>query len=339
MVNFMIALDCTLRDGGYYPDWNFDLNLANKYLKIMEMTKIDAVEVGFRSPPEKKVGQFAKAYDEFIEDNLYIPNIKYLAVMLNAGGSDSALIKKLFQYSDKSPINLVRLAIHFKDIDKGESLCKDLKNLGYTVSCNLMQSAGKSFNEISEVTKQIRNWNSVDILYIADSLGNMNVSDIDYAFKAVKSEWDSPTGLHAHNNKGQALTNSLEAVDFGVDWIDGCVTGMGRGPGNTETEYLLSELNKRGYGEFNVELVYELALNDFLPLQTQYGWGPSLVYFLSAEYMIHPTYIQTAIADGYSMSKVLKMINYLKNKDSNFFNKQLYKELLNEQCYNNTSQI
>ena len=28
-------LDCTLRDGGYYNNWDFDLELGRKYLKLM----------------------------------------------------------------------------------------------------------------------------------------------------------------------------------------------------------------------------------------------------------------------------------------------------------------
>ena len=42
-------LDCTLRDGGYYNNWEFDLDLVNDYLQAMDTLKIDFVEIGFRS--------------------------------------------------------------------------------------------------------------------------------------------------------------------------------------------------------------------------------------------------------------------------------------------------
>ena len=73
----------------------------------------------------------------------------------------------------------------------------------------------------------------------------MNHDSVNYSFKAIKEGWDGLTGFHGHNNKGTALDNSLEAIDIGVDWLDSTILGMGRGPGNTETEYLLHELNKR----------------------------------------------------------------------------------------------
>ena len=40
-------LDCTLRDGGYYNNWQFNLKDANNYLKQVYSSGIDVVEIGF----------------------------------------------------------------------------------------------------------------------------------------------------------------------------------------------------------------------------------------------------------------------------------------------------
>ena len=42
-------LDCTLRDGGYYNEWNFDNDLINQYLQAMKKNNIAYVEIGLRS--------------------------------------------------------------------------------------------------------------------------------------------------------------------------------------------------------------------------------------------------------------------------------------------------
>ena len=42
------VLDCTLRDGGYYNNWDFPTNLVSKYLFSLSQSKIDYVELGFR---------------------------------------------------------------------------------------------------------------------------------------------------------------------------------------------------------------------------------------------------------------------------------------------------
>lgn len=42
-------LDCTLRDGGYYNDWDFDLPLAEKIIDSLNYTDVNIVEVGYKS--------------------------------------------------------------------------------------------------------------------------------------------------------------------------------------------------------------------------------------------------------------------------------------------------
>lgn len=322
----MIILDATFRDGGYHNNWNFDLKLANIYLLTMEIARIDAIEIGFRNPL-KPEGNFANVTDNFIRENLIIPKIEYFGVMINAATMNKELIKTSFSNSENSPINFVRVAVHFKDIDKAEELCIELKKLGYLVTINLMQAADKSYDEIKESAKKIKSWGIIDVLYLADSLGGMDHDSVNYSFKALREGWGGLLGFHGHNNKGCALGNSLEAINIGVDWIDSTILGIGRGPGNTETEYLLLELNKRNF-EFNLNPVFRLVLDEFTLLKQKYNWGPSLTYYLAAEFNIHPTYIQRMITDNYSSDIILKAIFYFKDKDSKFFNQKLYDEFL-----------
>ena len=45
----MKFLDCTLRDGGYYNNWDFETDVIQNYLQAMDSLQIDFVEIGFRS--------------------------------------------------------------------------------------------------------------------------------------------------------------------------------------------------------------------------------------------------------------------------------------------------
>ena len=83
-----------------------------------------------------------------------------------------------------------------------------------------------------------------DVLYFADSLGNMREEDIIKTISLLRNNWFKDLGIHTHNNKGLALSNTLVALRNGVNWVDSTVRGMGRGAGNAETEILLSELNR-----------------------------------------------------------------------------------------------
>lgn len=51
----MKILDCTLRDGGYYTDWDFDDRLVESYVDAMNVLPVDAIEVGYRSLPSKTI--------------------------------------------------------------------------------------------------------------------------------------------------------------------------------------------------------------------------------------------------------------------------------------------
>tara|TARA_B100000787_G_scaffold169962_1_gene163136 strand:+ start:13961 stop:14230 length:270 start_codon:yes stop_codon:yes gene_type:complete len=44
MKNNVTLLDCTLRDGGYYNNWDFSENLINKYLSPINKAGIDEYE-------------------------------------------------------------------------------------------------------------------------------------------------------------------------------------------------------------------------------------------------------------------------------------------------------
>ena len=53
-MNKINIIDCTLRDGGYYNNWDFPKNLVNEYLKSVSDSGIKYVELGFRSLSKKE---------------------------------------------------------------------------------------------------------------------------------------------------------------------------------------------------------------------------------------------------------------------------------------------
>ena len=82
--NKINLLDCTLRDGGYYNNWFFEKELINEYLRVMDMIKIDYVEIGFRFLDKVKIkGPCAYSEESFLR-TLKIPKNLKLGVMVNA---------------------------------------------------------------------------------------------------------------------------------------------------------------------------------------------------------------------------------------------------------------
>ena len=64
--SFVNLLDCTLRDGGYYNNWEFESDLVKRYLRSMQAASVDAIEIGFRSlPKSSSMGPYVYCTDEF----------------------------------------------------------------------------------------------------------------------------------------------------------------------------------------------------------------------------------------------------------------------------------
>ena len=55
---FNRILDCTLRDGGYYTDWNFSSDFVEKYLLTIKTLPISYIEIGYISDNKDKLGPF-----------------------------------------------------------------------------------------------------------------------------------------------------------------------------------------------------------------------------------------------------------------------------------------
>lgn len=312
------VLDCTFRDGGYYNNWDFDLGIVQKYLTAMSSSGVDVVEIGFRMRPANTFfGAFAYSTDDYLS-NLNIPETLTLAVMVNAAellsetGGGACAVDALFAPAVSSPVSMVRIALRAHDIAVSKPIVLRLKALGYKVAVNLMQVDALGDVELVRAADEIASWEAVDILYFADSLGNLEPESTRRIVNTFTAVWHGDLGFHAHDNKGLALVNCLVAADSGTTWLDGTVLGMGRGAGNVRTESLLIELEQRKFGSYNVQALYQLVLDDFAILRKRYDWGANLFYHLAAVEGIHPTYVQELLgSDRYSPDERLSAIKYL----------------------------
>ncbi len=310
-------LDCTLRDGGYYNNWDFSPEVVSAYLSAMAAARIDYVELGLRNFPKQGFdGPFAYTTEAFIR-GLDLPVGPTYGVMidaktiLDAPMSIEAAVDALFVDAEQSPIDLVRVAAHFHEVEHSEAIVAVLKSKGYIVGYNLMQAGGKADAVIAEKAAMAAKWEGLDSLYFADSLGNMDADEVTRIVKAMRTEWLGDIGIHTHNNMGKALDNTITAKNAGVTWLDVTVTGMGRGAGNAQTESLLAVVDSES-SPYKPSAVYELVIRHFEQMQKDYGWGSSLLYFLGAQNDVHPTYIQNLISNKhYGTEEIVGAINYL----------------------------
>jgi 4-hydroxy 2-oxovalerate aldolase len=329
--NKVKLLDCTLRDGGYYNNWDFSSSLIKDYLEAMVSIQADYVEIGFRFICNNDFkGGCAFSTDSYI-NSLNIPHALKNKIGVMVNGSDILsqgnskgdiynVLEKLFASKKQSPVSLVRIACHINEFERCLSAALWLKNQGYKVGFNLMQIHNVNEEKIAELLK-LANTHSIDVLYFADSMGSLNTQQITAIINTFKNNWSGAIGIHAHDSMGNAVKNSMQAVHDGVSWVDCTVTGMGRGPGNAQTEYLSIELES--YRKLNTSKTKLLKLirNHFRSLKERYGWGVNPYYYLAGKYNIHPTYIQKMITDSrYNEEDIVSVIDYLKERGGGTFN-------------------
>ena len=321
-------LDCTLRDGGYYNNWDFPKALVNDYLKTMSEVGVDYIELGFRSFQTKDFKGPTWYTTESYLNGLSIPKNLIIGVMVNASElishplGISKATKLMFKRAKKSKVKLVRLACHFEEFSETVKICKILQKMKYLVTINLMQISEQTEEKIISVAK-IAKKNPPNVLYFADSLGGMGSTQILKIIKTFRGNWHGALGIHAHNNLNNAVANSLAALDLGVTWLDSTVAGMGRGPGNAPTEYLLIELQRTQKRKFNISPLLKLIKKYFEPMQKKYKWGTNPYYYLAGKYGIHPTYIQSMLVSNFDNDEILGVIDQLKHGAGRRYNVDL----------------
>ena len=279
-LNDISILDCTFRDGGYYTNWNFDKNLINKYLKICNQGLCEIVELGLRtSGSGQYLGPHAYTCSEYFEICRNYQSLKYSVLVNWKDISQNNNPEKLFKENASDDIvDIVRIAVKVKKLKDTEQFINEIKSRGYKVSLNIQNCDSLFEEKLIELEDIISDLN-IDILYLADTNGFLDPNQVEKLVSDLVSFIKIPIGVHTHNNKGLAFANSLAALNNGAKYVDSTFTGIGRGPGNTQTEYISNHLKKLPI-KLNTELS-DLINSYFYPLKNKKNWGDNLYFYLS----------------------------------------------------------
>jgi len=325
-------LDCTLRDGGYYNNWNFSLKLIQNYLNEISKTDIKYVELGFRGFFKNKNLGLTGYTDDNLIKKLKFPNSLKIGVMINASDlyknnfSPLKNLKRLFPKINKI-FFFVRIACHTEEVFGLKDSINWLSKKGISVFINIMQVSELDLYDLKKICVYLKREN-IKALYFADSLGALEIKKFKKINKFLKKYWNKDLGLHAHDNLNLALKNSEYAIKNNFRWIDSTIMGMGRGPGNLKTEEIIKKFNKN-----QVSIINKLKNRYFNKLKQKYKWGTNKYYKEAAKKKIHPTYIQNMLADiKYKKKDYETILKSLANEDAKKFNP--HKLFLSSNIYN-----
>jgi 3-deoxy-manno-octulosonate cytidylyltransferase (CMP-KDO synthetase) len=316
-------LDCTLRDGGYYTNWNFEPKMVKDLISALDTSGIDVIELGYKSP--LKGGQFRKCNDRFIWEILEyrLPINSKLAFMIDAkdfikGDSiDFTLIDNVIHNKIDSPFSICRLAIKHSEINKSIEIANHIKNKGYDLMVNLMGISMLTDNEIEEFGK-LSNINPIS-LYFADSYGNIEPSRVKEIVRIFK-KFGCDIGIHTHDNIGLAFANCISALEEGVVWIDGTLLGMGRGVGNVKTEQIITYFQYK-LNLYNSSPLHKVLSDWMIPLHNIHNWGFTHNYMISGIKHIHPLYPQILQSSFLNPNRIEDILLNIENAESYDYSK------------------
>lgn len=323
------VLDCTIRDGGYVNNWQFDKKLVREVYRSLSKSGIDIVEIGFHGTEKyfdrEKYGiwRFSKEND-LREVTTGIAGAK-LALMGDFGKIDVDDISN----AEDSVISLIRVAVHKDNHQAAINLLEQIKTKGYEVSLNAMGYSNFNLKDQKNLIDMLKQSN-IDYIYVVDSYGSIFPNEVKGLIEPLLEIPDIKVGFHPHNSLQMAFANVLEALRCGVHIIDSTIYGMGRGAGNLPTEAIIAYLEMFNNNRYNVVPILNCISRYFLQMEREHPWGYQLPYMLSGMFKCHPNYA-TALVESreYTIDDIRKALGIVHSINPIGFSKSIIDEIVN----------
>lgn len=328
------VLDCSLRDGGHLNSSKFGHTVIKSFIEELACANVDIIEVGFLQN---------SIYDA---DTAIYPTISSAEQMLSDIDCKNALISVLTQV-DKFDINnleeccgkvkLIRVSFHNNYIDLGMEFCRKIKAKGYSCAINPINFSHYTNDEVVELIKKV---NKVvpDIFSIVDTFGVMLKNDFDNKLNLINHLLNKniKVGIHLHDNLNMAFSSAqrlIESNSFSSSIIiDSSVCGIGRAPGNLQTELLLYYLNNLNNGKrYKMEYIYSLMEEVVALMKNTLDWNKHFAYSISAFENAHRTYAEFLLKKDVHLKNIEMMIEHIPMQQRGRFNEELISSIYKEE--------
>ncbi len=307
-------LDATIRDGGIVNNFSFTDDFVRKLYQANVKAGVDYMEFGYKADPdmfnENDYGKWKFSKDEDIRAIVGDNNTDLkISVMADAGRTN---FKRDILPRSESPIDMIRVATYIYQLPLAIEMIEDAHAKGYETCVNIMAISKVQEDDLMKGLELLGK-TSVDVIYLVDSFGVLfpeQALRLTQMYKEIADKYGKKIGVHAHNNQQLAFANTIESMRAGASYLDGTVSGMGRGAGNCHMESLLSMLRNPKYRIYPVM--------DFIAAEmpkikeTGAKWGFDIPYMLTGSLNIHPS----------------RAIEFIKNGRNDY--SEFYKELLED---------
>tara|TARA_Y100001970_G_C14256495_1_gene875875 strand:+ start:4448 stop:5380 length:933 start_codon:yes stop_codon:yes gene_type:complete len=237
-------LDCTLRDGGFTKNFNWDFGFASRYYELMTKFKIPYIELGYWMQTSKS------------ENPFYNFNFDHLNKIVGKSDKQNVSIIIDYHYCNKdtskypkkfaTPVSMIRMTARKEDFNEALIFSSKLKKAtNLDISIQIINSTNYSKKELEDTVKELVKHNFYYV-YFADSHGNLNLisdySNFEDSISILK-ENNINVGFHLHNHTNRALLNYYFCLEKKINITDTSILGLGKGGGNLQLEHVIINEN------------------------------------------------------------------------------------------------
>jgi 4-hydroxy 2-oxovalerate aldolase len=248
-------LDCTLRDGSYAVDFQFDENFVAELLAQLDQTPIGQIEIGHGLGIEAETAGIAPCNIDLdgwcAIANSTIKNKRWGMFAQPAFTS----VDTIARLSGEG-MSFVRVGMDTDTVPHNLDYIRRAVDACDTVYLNLMKTSDTPADRLPEFLGGLPH--DVRGIYIVDSFGGMLPSDV-VTYVTTALEFCETVGFHGHDNLGLANVNSIVALEAGASIADGTLNGIGRGAGNAQLEALAGIIKLLDSDLYDYEQISKLA--------------------------------------------------------------------------------
>ncbi|MFC1624330.1 citramalate synthase [Candidatus Omnitrophota bacterium] len=250
--------DTTLRDGSQGEGISFSVTDKIKIAKKLDGLGIHYIEGGWPGSNPKDMEFFKKVKKAKLK-NSEVVSFGSTRRAKTSPAKDASI--KAILKSDTRTVAIFGKTwdLHVKDVLR-VSLQENLKMIQETVEylkskkLTVFYDAEHFFDgyisnrDYALETLRVAIKGGSDAIVLCDTNGGMITSGLGVIVRAILDEFNSPLGIHTHNDSGMAVANTIAAVESGCNLIQGTINGYGERCGNADLCSIIPNLQlKMGY--------------------------------------------------------------------------------------------
>lgn len=245
-------LDTTLRDGGQTRGVTFTLRDKLSLVKKLDELGVKYIEAGWPGSNPKDLTFFKVAKDLELENSEIVAfgstvrkgvrpskDISMRAFMESGvktavifGKSWLLHVDKVLKVTPEDNLELIRQTVGYLK-DRGLNVIYDAEHFfdGYKDDADYTMS-----------TIEVAEGAGADVIALADTNGGSMPWEVEEITKEAMKSVKRMVGIHAHNDAGMGVSNTLAAVRAGARHVQGTLNGLGERCGNADLCQVLPDL-------------------------------------------------------------------------------------------------